>query len=711
MFSVTLALAVLLGAGVVAGRLAQAVRLPSVTGYIVAGLLVGPFGLGWIDEHTAGNDLGIFTHMALMLISFGIGEHLDLRSLRRSAKVISWMGMGESMGAFVLVGAGVAGCAWALSLGPEGWQTADYVILGLLLGAVAVATAPASTLHVTREAEAAGPLTNTLLPVVAVNNGVAIGLFGIVFAVSSHLVAGVEGAMWLMVLSSLGDAGLALVMGLVTGLVLDWVVHRLQRRSEMLTAGLALLLLCGEAARLMDLSPLLAGIAVGFTIVNRDRRDVRIFRAINDFEPPIYVLFFTLAGAHVDVSALGVAGGLALLYFLLRAGGKMAGAYIGGVIADAPKQLRRLLGMALLPQAGVAIGLVLLVEGDKNMDAFNDIITPLVLAAVLLAELVGPVATKAALVKAGEVGNAAPNGLAASEDQEPPESPSGVKGIRIFLWPWDPLQPAEKPESVVVFGLKHPDLAVGLARISTILSHHYQALPLGLHIHLSDSPVSLSQAAKDVEGLAQAAAKEVESIGYPLETRVVASDEVITGFLDTARALKPKAIVLGYMLDQDSESLAIAEALAEETICPVMVLRFGPALSTRRILVPVVSLAELTAVDDAVSAVSHTGMHVVTLLQNLSSEATDNEVRHAEEEMAAWAEESNLGQFVTCRAIAAESRSATILDQAKKHDLVIMAAHPAPTVQRIFFGSLAADVLARSKATVMLVHRPRPQED
>lgn len=241
---------------------------------------------------------------------------------------------------------------------------------------MAVATAPASILHVTRELGATGKLTSTLLAVVAVDNGLAIILFGLIFTIAKNLVAAAGGSLFIMVGRSFGDTLLALGMGLAAGLLLDVIIVRLKHRAEMLTVGLAVLLLCGETARLLNLSPLLAGIAVGFIVVNHGRRDVRIFRAINDFEPPIYVLFFTLAGAHVDLGALGVAGGLALLYFLLRAAGKIGGAYLGGRLAGAPDMLGRLLGVSLLPQAGVAIGLVFLVQGEPGMKSFSEIITP-----------------------------------------------------------------------------------------------------------------------------------------------------------------------------------------------------------------------------------------------------------------------------------------------------------------------------------------------
>lgn len=713
MYSVALALGLLLGAGVLFGRLAQAIRLPSVTGYIVAGLLIGPFGLHMITEQTASHDLDHFTQLALMLIAFGIGEHLELKPLKRRARQVAWVSLGESTGAFLLVSVGCAATAWLVGAGAGGWGMGQYALMGLLLGAVAVATAPASTLHVTRELKSSGPLTSTLLPTVAMDNAIAILLFGIIFTVATELVGGAQGPVVWMVARSVGQTGLALLLGLAGGLVLDLIIMRLQSRSEMLCVGLAVLLLCGETARLFNLQPLLVGIAVGFIVVNHGRRDVRIFRAINDFEPPIYILFFTLAGAHVDVSALGVAGGLAVLYFCLRGVGKMGGATLGALIARAPSAVRRLLGLALLPQAGVAIGLVFLIEGEPAMDAYNDIITPTVLAAVMLAELLGPVSTRLALTKAGEAGRKPngdePNG-ALREPVQP--SPSGVEGLKIFPWRWERLSPAETSSGVVVFGLDHPDIAVGLARVSTILSHYYQANPVGLRVYMGRRAEDLGEERRMLDGLTAAAATEVESMGYQLSTELLHADDLIEGFVAGVEKLAPKAVVVGYEMDRRrSDSLRIAEALAAQNVCPVLVVRFGKELNTRRILVPVVTPGELKAVGDTVAAMSRVGMHTITLLRILPGGDSEEQLARAEQELNDWVLGSQLGQHVTSTAVAAESRVQAILEQGAAHDLVIMAGHRAGTMQRIFFGSLAQDVLVRCTTTVILVHRPRAKKD
>lgn len=246
MQDVTLFLAILLGAGFLFAKLVQRLRLPSVTGYILAGLLLGPSGLHLVTAEAIGARLNHFTQIALMLIAFGIGEHLEFGKLRVHAKSVGLIGLAESLGAFFAVALGVEVVAPLVIPAGAGWLASDFLALSLLLGAIAVATAPASTLHVTREVEAHGPLTATLLSVVAVDNGLAIMLFGGAVSASHHLVGAATSNMAMALMAGLGEIIFSLLMGICTGLLIDGIVRRLKQRGEMLTIGLALLLLCGE---------------------------------------------------------------------------------------------------------------------------------------------------------------------------------------------------------------------------------------------------------------------------------------------------------------------------------------------------------------------------------------------------------------------------------------------------------------------------------
>lgn len=700
---VTLLLAILLGAGFVAAKAGQFVRLPSVTGYICAGLLLGPSGFHVLTVETIADKLAHFTQIALMLIAFGIGEHLELKRLRYMIKSVACIGVGEICGTFLCVAAGVFWVSSLSNLGIGQWQRIDFLMLAMFLGAVAVATAPATLMHILRELRATGPLTANLLPVVAVNNGVAIMMFGVTLSVARHL--GGKGAPMMLAAigASLTEIFLSLFLGVLTGLLIDIIVHRLHHRGEMLTAGLALLLLCGEGARQVGLSPLLAGMAAGFTIVNRDHRDVRLFRALNDVEAPMYVLFFTLAGAHLELSRLALAGWLGLLYFFLRGLGKVAGASLGAWLAGASPAVRGYTGLTLIPQAGVAIGLVLLIGGDVGLDMYAAVITPVVLAAVVLAELIGPVSVRFALVKAGEAMVDEKKGeFFGQVDREPFV---GLGTVQLMPWTWKRLQPHERQAGVVIFGAAHAATVAGVARMATIMAHHHGGRPLAVRIFPPDLAESSMALLGGTKVLFAAERSEVNSLGYELDTAVVEAQDVASGIISVARQRQPWAIVLGYSGQlQSPESQRVVEGVLAMAPCQVVVVRLASVLHTERILVPVLSTRELEIIGSVTCALAEVGRHRVTILRLLPPDTTGEEAAQVEDRVRAWVRKEKLPSLVQCRSQVTDAPLETIVHEAEQHDLLVMAAGRGHGLQRLFFGSLTEEVVKRTKRTVLMVH-------
>jgi Kef-type K+ transport system membrane component KefB len=428
MHDVTFSLAILLAVGFAMAKAGQFLRLPSVTGYICAGFLLGPSGLGLLSHELLDEGLAHFTQIAFMLIALGIGEHLEIRRLKKTIHTQLVISAAEILITVLTVGTGIYLLAGLPFFGLPLQSRTDLLIIALLLGSVAATTAPDTTLHVIRETMAVGPVARTLLQSVAINNAMAIMLFGFALATARHLTGG-EGSFSEVMMRSAGVIFFSLALGVGTGYIIDKLFQRLKDRGEMLTIGLALLLLSGEAARYFTLFPLLVGMSVGFTIVNRDRRDVRLFRVLNSFEPPIYVLFFILAGAHLEFSSLTVAGWLGLLYFLLRVAGKIVGARLGASLAKMPREVKAHLGPTLIPQAGVAIGLVFLLRSLPQLERYAAILLPVVLAGAFLAEMIGPACAKIALEKAGETAGGA---LPADNGR----SGNGVDLFDIQFMPW-----------------------------------------------------------------------------------------------------------------------------------------------------------------------------------------------------------------------------------------------------------------------------------
>ncbi len=694
----TLLLAVILIAGFAAAKVGQMLRLPSVTGFIAAGVLLGPSGLDIITAEATGSHLAHFTQIALMLIAFGIGEHLELKRLQKTAGTVLSICLADMLLAFLLVAGGIFTAAWLTSSGGPGWQLKEYMVLALILATVSIATAPGTILFITRECRAVGALTTALLQVVAVNNGLAIVLFGVALVLARQVV-GVDQTIPGIILVILAKTSFSLLLGMAAGQLLDYLIHRLRDRGEMMTLGLALLLLSGEAARFLKLSPLLVGIAIGFVIVNRDRRDVRLFRTLNSFEPPIYVLFFTLAGAHLDFGAITVAGWLGFLYFLLRLAAKTGGAYLGGVFAGAPSNLRKYLGISLVPQAGVAIGLVFLINGEPELAAFADILTPTVLVGVLFAELIGPACTKFALESSGEAAASAEHLRGNGYLQ-----PEAEGEVHLVPWSWEKLAPPREYSGAVIFGVSHQGTVGGLARMATILAHYFGAQPVAVKVN-SGTEADLNDIS--IGELFDYARQEAASLGYTLKPFEIEAKSVARGLLAAARERKAASILLGYPLHRTEHSFSrIVEEISCDAACPIVVVRFSGILHTERILVPIVSSSDLETVGDTVCALEHVGQHSITLLRLLPADAQDKEAAEHEKRLRNWAAAKKL-PFVKCIVARTEARLETIAAEAHAHDLLIMAVTESGGFRKMLLGSLADDVAVSCQRPMLMVYRSR----
>ncbi len=704
MQEVTFGIAVLLATGLLFAKVAQLIRLPSVTGFIVAGLVLGPSCLGLLTSEIIGHQLDHFTQIALMLIAFGIGEHIELHRLGDVAKDVVYISLVQAVAAFVLVAAGIFIAAMLVS-GPDG-TIRDYFVLALLLGAVSTASAPAAILHVVRELGARGRLTATLLAVVALADGLAIMIFGMAVSVSHQLVGLTGGSAIASVFASLVEICFSLIIGVVTGLLIDFSLHKLHRRGEMLTAGLALLLLCGETTRMLHLSPILAGMMAGFIIINRAERDVRLFRAINAFEPPIYVLFFTLAGVHLDFAALQLAGWLGLVYFLARFAGKYLGTLFGGVFSGAAPVVRNYLGLALVPQAGVAIGLVFMISSDPQVSEWSTVITPVVLAGVVLSELIGPLLVRYTLEKGREV---------EQERLDPNFDGRGGRssdlwlksrdGLALAPWEWDTLHPAANTKGVVVFGAYNWATSRSLARIAVILAHHYHAQPLCVRV--------LSQAEKGSHNEQELAAmflpeqSETQSLGYPLQTEVL-YDTPASGLVAAIEYNDARAVVLGYPLGRNPLAFQkVLDRVATNVLCPVLAVRFNGVLSCKRILVPFLFPQELEEVLPICEAMATAGRPRITFLQILHADCSPDEIAACEKHLDQWLQMHLVDTDTRFQLEAADSRLTTILEAAHYHDLIVMTAARRHTVQRMFFGSLANSVVHNCKNSVIVVYTPQ----
>ncbi len=387
MNSTLLYLSLILLAGIAAGRLVKQVRLPNVTGYLLVGLLIGPHLLGLIPEGFV-ESAHTLSDAALGFIAFSIGGEFKMTYLRKVGKGPILITIFEALCAVVLVMAGLLVAGFPLPF-------------ALCLGAIAAATAPAATIMVIRQYKAKGPVTDTLMTVVAMDDAVALMAFGIAAGIARAMTAPGSVNIWASVFQPLLEIVLSLGLGFLLGLLMALPLRWFKKDGNRTILMLGFVFLGIGLATLFDLSGLLLCMAAGAALVNLSGNAPAVFRLAEGFTPPLFLAFFVLSGAEMDLAVLPTIGLAGTLYLLLRVAGKMGGSYLGALLGKAPAMVRRWLGPALVPQAGVAIGLSL--AATRILPEYGATIRAVVLCATILYEIAGPVLAKLSLKKAGEI--------------------------------------------------------------------------------------------------------------------------------------------------------------------------------------------------------------------------------------------------------------------------------------------------------------------
>lgn len=395
-----LSVGLVLLAAVAAGHLAQRVRVPEVTGYLLIGIAIGPSSLDLVSASSL-EALQFLSEIALGLILFSIGTIFEVRMLERVGAAVARITLSETLAAFLLVTGGM------LLVGVP-------AAAALLLGIIAMETAPATTLMVLHEYDARGPLTDLLTASLAFNNMLVLVAFGIGSAVLSmasgpatSLLHGLLTSSHELLWTIVGSAAL----GVCLGLLLDAWSRRPLESGEMMILTIGVVLLAVGAARALGLSPLFVTLTLGAVTANASRRSDELLEELRRADPPLYAAFFVLAGAELRpamLASLGLAGGA---YVLLRSIGKMGGATIAVRRTGLPAAARQYFGLSLLSSSSLAIGLTIQIR-----DEFPDLaptITGIVLAAVIVFEIVGPLLCRFALVQAGEAQPRAESGVVA----------------------------------------------------------------------------------------------------------------------------------------------------------------------------------------------------------------------------------------------------------------------------------------------------------
>ncbi len=385
--------------GLILNRIMKLFNLPNVTGYLIAGILVGPSCIGILNESTL-QDTSFISTIALGFIAFSIGGEFKLEAIKRLGGKILTITFLQAFGAVILV---MSGLFIVQAIDPTLISTPAI----LLLAAIATATAPAATLMVVRQYKAKGPVTETLLPVVAFDDAIGLVVFAICFGVAKVLAGGGEITAKNIALLPLLEIVLSLSIGAVLGVILAYVCKLFKSRANRLACMVATVLvavgLCQIEIAGVHMSSLLICMMVGAGFTNARRDAVVILDGAERWTPPLFMLFFVISGATLDLAVIPYIGVIGVVYLVCRSLGKYFGAFLGGAITKADKNVRNHLGITLLPQAGVAIGMAQSVAAELSLASISSSIVTVVLCATLVYEIVGPLLTKISLKKAGEI--------------------------------------------------------------------------------------------------------------------------------------------------------------------------------------------------------------------------------------------------------------------------------------------------------------------
>jgi Kef-type K+ transport system membrane component KefB len=400
---VVFSVGILLFIGYFAGQLAEKINLPSITGFIITGLFMGEGVLG-IVSHDMAHSLTSVTEIALGIIALTIGGEFSLTKIKKFGPIVFILTLIQAFLTFILVTFAmmVVGIAFHYSV---------------ILGVVATATAPAATVVVIRQLRARGEFVDYLYGIVAFDDAVCVVLFSIVFALVSPTIAEIaahaeHSGVFAGILHASREIGFSLILGTISGFVLNFLVRKKYKLNEILIISLGILFLNISISLVLKLSLLIANMVMGAVLINLSPKNHKIFRVIEPLTPPLFALFFVIAGTELDISVFtrGIVIFYGLVFSLSRFAGKYSGIYFGSMLTGTSKKIQKYLGFCLIPQAGVAIGLVLLVQASPILQSAPPAVQEklvmmvnIILFSVFINELIGPAVSKFGIVRGADL--------------------------------------------------------------------------------------------------------------------------------------------------------------------------------------------------------------------------------------------------------------------------------------------------------------------
>lgn len=386
-------LSFILVGGYALGSLAERIRLPEITGFIITGLIAGPYALAIIPAEVTA-ELQLITEVALAIIAFTVGSALQRSTLSRVARPVAMMAGGHLLMSFLFVTAGL----WLAGLRPS---------IAVLMGVLAGGSSPGTVVAIVQHERARGTFVEQLFGVVAVATALTITLFGIVFAFKPALLGvATSGGMTSILVSALTETVISVIGGIFGGIVLHLITRRNTSQSRTIILTFGVLFTATATALAWNLSTLLVNMAIGVTYINLSRQPLKVMQSVRLWSPPLYAVFFVLAGAKLNPSVLGNPTILLLgaTYVVSRIIGSYTGTALGAKLGGADTTTAKYLPLCLVPQAGVALGLILVLEDAPLLELVSPEVAAsltqtisIMLLAILLKEIVGPPISAAAV--------------------------------------------------------------------------------------------------------------------------------------------------------------------------------------------------------------------------------------------------------------------------------------------------------------------------
>jgi len=396
---------VIVFSGFICGEIAKKIKLPKITGYIIAGVLLNPDLSGIIPANfIAHTDL--VTNLCLCFITFSIGGTLLYSRIKRLGRGVLSITFCEAEFAFLAVTLGfLAVTPFFIHVSGASWF-ATFIPASVLLGSLASPTDPSATLAVTQEYKARGRVCSTIMGVAAFDDVFGIINFSLAIVIARVFVTGSSFSIYNSLVQPLLVVIGSIILGIAFGLIFNWITSFIKKETEgvFIVLILGILAFCFGTAKFLNFDELLSTMTMGAVVVNYNTKSKMIFKILERYtDELIFVVFFTISGMYLNFSVLASCFGLVLLFVIFRDAGKILGAWTGAVIAKSPSAIRKYTAGGLIPQGGIVIGLALIIRQNSIFNNFSDIVISIIIGATVIHEFIGPILAKMALLKAGEI--------------------------------------------------------------------------------------------------------------------------------------------------------------------------------------------------------------------------------------------------------------------------------------------------------------------